>query len=157
MIDFGDAQTFDGLDAIGEGVEAGAEDDDLPHAPPDSLARRVFGHAAAHGDVEAQAAPLRVRARLGDGALGVLAQNAQRQRVGQHQPAVENLMDRAVTGRAERGAAELAFLHRAKLAAGGGVVDAGATVASWPNLCWAAATSPSRCQAAAPLFRFARQ
>ena len=56
VVDLGDAQALDRLDAIGEGVEAGAEDDDLPHAARDRAPRRVLGETAAHGDVEAQAA-----------------------------------------------------------------------------------------------------
>ncbi len=115
MVDLGDAQPLDRLDAIGEGVEAGAEDDDLPHAARDRAPRRVFGEAAAHGDVEAQAAQGRIGARLGDRGVRVRPENAQGQRVVEHAPAVDDLMRGATAGGAERGAAELSLSHGARL------------------------------------------
>jgi hypothetical protein len=86
VVDLGHAQAFDRLGAIGESVEAGAEDDDLPHAARDRAPRRILGEAAAGGDIEAQAARGRIGARLGDRGVGVRAENTQGQRVANTRP-----------------------------------------------------------------------
>ena len=99
------------LEPVGEGVEPGAEDEDLPHARLDRTAGGILGEAAAHGDEEAQAPPLRPRLGERDRLLGVTAENAKRQRVGEKHAALERLMRRPMPRRAERRAARLTVFH----------------------------------------------
>ncbi len=73
MIELEDAHILGPLEPIGEGVEAGAQHQDLPHAFLDRMGRRILGEPAAHRDEQAQASPLRPLPGERDGALGVLA------------------------------------------------------------------------------------
>jgi hypothetical protein len=117
MIELEDAQVPGRLEPIGEGVEAGAQDQDLLHAFFDRMGRRVLGETAAHGDEQAQRPPLRPFLGERDGALGVLAQDPERQRIGEDEPPLEDLMRRPVTRRAKRGHTCVSLLHDAKLMA----------------------------------------
>ena len=73
MIELEDAQVVRPLEPVGEGVEACAQHQDLPHAFFDRMGRRVLGEPAAHRDEQAQASPLRPFLGERDGAVGVLA------------------------------------------------------------------------------------
>jgi hypothetical protein len=65
--------------AVGEGVEPGAEDHQLPRAAAYSQAERVLGEAAASGDKEAQGPPVRIGDSLSGNSLRTLAQDLERQ------------------------------------------------------------------------------
>ena len=123
MIDLEDAQARFGFQAIRESVEPRPEHDDLPDAFGNRAVRCVLGDAAAHGDAEPQAPPAGVFGGLGQRALGVLPENAQRQRIGENPPALKHLMRRPMPGGANRSAAELGRLHGRRLTGRGGVVD----------------------------------
>ena len=75
MIELEDAHVLGGLEPIGESVETGAQDQDLPDALFNGAARRVLGEPAAHRDEQAQGPPL--RALLGEryGVVGVLPED----------------------------------------------------------------------------------
>ena len=118
MIQFEDLQILGPLNPIGEGVEARAEDEDLPHALSHRAAGHIFGEAAAHGDEEAQRPPLRLLLGQRDRLVGVLPEDRERERVGEDDPALENLMGSPMSGRADRGAARLSLTHWAKVEAG---------------------------------------
>ena len=111
MIELEDAHVLGPLEPIGEGVETGAQHQDLPHAFFDRTGRRILGEAAAHRDEQAQASPLRPFLGERDGALGVRPEDAKRERVGEHEPPLEDLMRRPVSRRAKRGHARLSLLH----------------------------------------------
>ena len=53
MIELEDAEVVGPLEPIGEGVETGAQHQDLPHAVGDRMGRRVLGEPAAHRDEQA--------------------------------------------------------------------------------------------------------
>jgi hypothetical protein len=77
----------------------------------DRTARRVLREAAAHGDEQAQASPLRPFRGERDGVVGVRPEDTKRQGVGEDQATFEDLMGRPVTRRADRGHARLSLLH----------------------------------------------
>ena len=108
MIDLEHAQFVFSLEAIGERVEPGAEHDDLPRALFDRLPRRLLGDAAPRRDEKAQPAAGGIFLGLRKYGLGVLAQDGQRERIGENAAALENLMRRTMAGGAECGARELA-------------------------------------------------
>ena len=108
MIDLEYTQAGARLQPVGERVEPGAEHDDLPRALFDRLPRRLLGDAAARRDEQAQPAAGGIFAGLREYGLGVLAQDGQRERIGENPAALENLMRRTMAGGAERGARELA-------------------------------------------------
>ena len=56
-------------------IETGAEQEDLPHAFVDHMARGILREPAAHRDEQAQTSPLRTLSGEGYGAVGVWAQN----------------------------------------------------------------------------------
>jgi hypothetical protein len=64
------------------------------------MGRRVLGEPAAHRDEQAQASSLRPFLGDCDGALGVRPEDAKCERIGEHKPALENLMRRPVSRRA---------------------------------------------------------
>ena len=115
MIELEDAQVLGPLEPIGEGVETRAQHQDLPHAFFDRTARRVLGEAAAHGDEQAQAPPLRPFPGERDGVVGVWPEDRKRERVGEDEAPLEDLMRRPVSRRAKRGHARLSVLHGTKL------------------------------------------
>ena len=117
MIELEHPQIVGRLKSIGEGVETGAQHQDLPHAVCDRRARRVLGETAAHRDKQAQASPLRPFLGERDGALGVWPEDRERERVGEDEPPLEDLMRRPVTRRAKRGHARLSVLHGARVGA----------------------------------------
>ncbi len=125
MIEFEDPQIPGPLNPIGEGVEARAEYEDLPHALSDRAASHILGEAAAHGDEQAQRPPLGPLLGQRDRLVGVLPEDRERQRVGEDDPALENLMGSPMSGRADRGAARLSLTHWAKLEAGRAPVERG--------------------------------
>ena len=104
---------------VGEGVETRAEHQDLPHALVDCPARRVLREAAAHRDEETQGPPLRLFLGERDRFVRVLPEDGERERVGEYDPALENLMRRSMARRANRGAARLPMLHWARVEAEG--------------------------------------
>jgi hypothetical protein len=53
-----------------------------------------------------------------DRLVGVLPEDRERERVGEDDPAFENLMGSPMSGRADRGAARLSLTHWAKVEAG---------------------------------------
>jgi len=64
---------------IGERVQPGAEDDELPHATLHSQAERVLRKPAASGDKKAQGPPFRIGESLSGNSLRTLAQDLERQ------------------------------------------------------------------------------
>ena len=118
MVELEEAQPLGRLKAIGEGVEARAKHEDLPHAPVDGPAGRVLGEATAHRDEETQGPPLRLFLGERDRIVGVCSQDTKRERVGEYDPALENLMRRSVPRRADGGAARLSLLHASKVEGG---------------------------------------
>ena len=64
-----------------------------------------------------KASPLRPFLGERDGAVGVWPEDRKRERVGEHEPPLEDLMRRPVTRRAKRGHACLSVLHGAKVRA----------------------------------------
>ena len=117
MIELEDAQPVGRLEPIGEGVETGAQHQDLAHAVFDRMGRRVLGETAAHRDKKAQRPPLRPFRGERDGAVGVWPEDAKRERVGEHEAALEDLMRRPMSRRAKRGHACLSVLHGARVGA----------------------------------------
>ena len=111
MIELEEEQVRRRLEAIGESVEPGAEDDDLPHAGGDGGFRRVLGEAAAHGDEDPQRPLLRRRRGPRDRLLGFVAEDAKRHRIGEHETALEPLVRRPMPRRADRRPARLTVLH----------------------------------------------
>jgi hypothetical protein len=79
---------------------------------------RIFGEPAAHRYEPAQA----LHPWLGFGVthqlIGIVAENPQRQRIGENHSTVQNLMGGAKAGGAERGSTGLSGLHRSMLDAG---------------------------------------
>ena len=118
MIELEDSQILGALNPIGEGVEARAEHENLPHALGHRAASHILGEAAAHGDEEAQGPPLGLLLGQRDRFLGVLPEYAERERVGEDQSALENLMSGPMSGRADRGATRLSLMHWVKVEAG---------------------------------------
>ena len=114
IIELEDAHVLGRLEAIGESIETRAHDQDLPDAFFNGSASRVLGETAAHGDEQAQGPPLRPFPGERDRALGVLPQDRKRERIGEHEAALEHLMRRPMSGRAKRGHACLSLLHWAR-------------------------------------------
>jgi hypothetical protein len=125
MIELEDAHLLDSLESIGEGVETRAQHQDLPHAFFDRTGRRVLGEPAAHRDEQAQASSLRPFLGECDGAVGVRPEDAKRERIGEDEPPLEDLMRRPVSRRAKRGHACLPVLHQAKVEGAGPAVERG--------------------------------
>ena len=123
MIEFEDPQILGPPNPIGEGVEARAEYEDLPHAVSHRAVSHILGEAAAHGDEEPQRPPLGPLFGQRDRLVGVSPEDHERQRVGEDDPALENLMGRPMPGRANRGAARLSVLHCARVEARSGSVE----------------------------------
>ncbi len=117
MIELEDPQVGGRLESIGEGVETGAEHQDLPHAFFDRTGRRVLGEPAAHGDEQAQTSPLRPFPGERDGVVGVWPEDTKRERVGEDEASLEDLMRRPVSRRADRGHACLSLLHGERVGA----------------------------------------
>ena len=115
MVDLEDREPFDRLQPISEGIEPGAENDDLANAGRDRALRGLFGDPAACGDERPQPAASGIGLGLGDRGLGVRAKDRYRKGVGKDAAALEALMSSAVAGGAERGAAELSVLHAMNL------------------------------------------
>ena len=114
MVELEEAQPLGRLQPIGEGVEARAKHQDLPHALVNRPAGRVLGEAAAHRDEETQGPPPRLFLGERDRFVCVCSQDTKRERVGEYDPALENLMRRSVPGSADGGAARLSLLHGVK-------------------------------------------
>ena len=93
--------------AIGEGIEPGAQDDELAKAVPHGVGHRLFREQAARGDERPHAAPrlrlLRFELAFEFGAA-FLSENRDRQRVREHDRLIENLMRRPIRGSPEGGA-----------------------------------------------------
>ena len=123
MIELEDAQVPRRLESVSERVETRAQHQDLPHAFFDRMARRILGEAAAHGDEQAQASPLRPFPGERDGVVGVWPEDRKRERVGEDEAALEDLMRRPVSRRAKRGHACLSLLHGARVGAERGPVE----------------------------------
>ncbi len=114
MVELENLEPVARLETVGEGVEPGSEHEDLPGAGFDRGLGAVLGEAAAHGDEKAEAAPSRLGFRDGDRLLGVAAENADGERVGENEAALERLMRRSVAGRAQSRAAGLSMFHGAE-------------------------------------------
>ncbi len=100
MIELEDTQVMGWLEPIGEGVETRAHDQDLPHALFKGAARGILGEPAAHRYEQAQGPPLRALLGERDGVIGVLPQDRKRERIGEHEAALEHLMGRPMPRRA---------------------------------------------------------
>ena len=111
MIELEDPQIPGLLESIGESVETGAHDQDLADAIFDRQGRRILGEAAAHGDEQPQRPALRPLPGERDGVVSVWPEDHKRERVGEHEAALEDLVRRPVSGRAKRGHARLSLLH----------------------------------------------
>ena len=81
------------------------------------MGRRVLGETAAHGDEQAQRPPLRPFLGERDGVVSVWPEDTKRERVGEDEPSLEDLMRRPVTRRAERGHACLPVSHGMRVGA----------------------------------------
>jgi hypothetical protein len=114
MIEFENSEAVRAFEPVGERVEPRAEDEDLPHAPPNRDLRGVFGETAAHGHEKPQAPLLRVLPCGVKGVFGVVAENGKRQRVGENNTALERLMRSSSPRRAQRGLACASVLHEAR-------------------------------------------
>ena len=114
MIELEDAHVLSWLEPIGESIEARAHDQDLSDAFFNGSASRVLGETAAHGDEQAQGPPLRALPGERNRMIGVLPEDRKRKRVGEHEAALEHLMRRPMSRRAERGDARLSLLHGAR-------------------------------------------
>jgi hypothetical protein len=99
--------------AIGEGVETGAEDDELGGSAADGEGEFVFGEAGADGHKGAHVAGGGRKAvgDCGDGRGGFAADDADGERVFEDFRGVEELMGGAADGDALGGAAGAAFDH----------------------------------------------
>ena len=117
MIELEDPQIMGLLESIGEGVETSAEHQDLPYAVRDRTARRVLGEAAAHRDKQTQTSPLRTFSGERDGVVGVRPEDTKRQRVGEDEAMLHDLVRRPVSRRADRGHARLSLLHGERVGA----------------------------------------
>jgi hypothetical protein len=97
MIDLEDAQIGVRI-AIGEGVEAGAQNNELAHAALDGRGDRAFGEAGAGGDEEAHVPALGVgRSRAGYGPR-TFTQDWDGQRILKDTAVLKELMGRAMSG-----------------------------------------------------------
>jgi len=123
MIELEDAEIAGRLETVGEGVETGAEHDDLPQPLLDRGPRRILGKAAAHGDEEAQGPTLRPLPAKRDGFIRVRPEDGERERIGEDEPMFENLVRRPVSRRADRRSARLSVLHGARVGAAGRSVE----------------------------------
>ena len=83
---------------------------------PSWTARRAESSAkpATHRDEETQGPPLGLLLGERDCVVGVLPEDGERERIGEGDPALENLMGRAMPRRAEGGSARLSVLHKVK-------------------------------------------
>ena len=111
MVELEDAQIVGRLQSVSEGVETRAQHQDLPHAVFDRQGRRILGEAAAHGDEQAQRPPLRPLPGESDGAFSVRPQDRKRERIGEDEAPLEDLMRGPVSRRAQRGHARLSVSH----------------------------------------------
>ena len=111
MIKLEDAHLPGRLQSVSEGVETGAQHQDLPHAVRYRFARRILGEAAAHGDEQTQRPPLRPLPGERDGAFGVWPEDRKRERIGEDEAPLEDLMRRPMSRRAKRGHARLSLSH----------------------------------------------
>ena len=82
------------LEPIGESVETRAYNQNLPQPLTNGAARAILGEAAAHGDEQAQRPPLRPLPGQRDGAFGVWPQDRKRERIGENEAPLEELMRR---------------------------------------------------------------
>jgi hypothetical protein len=117
MIDLEDAEPVMGI-AIGEGVKARPEHDQLARAPRDGARQLILGKARARGDEEPHAAALWMIGAVAAERLGVLAQNGQRQGIGEDAPFLQELVRRAMGGGGAGRAARLSGLHGSRLEQG---------------------------------------
>jgi hypothetical protein len=111
MIELEDAQTLGWLKSIGEGVETRAEHKDLPHTLFNRAACGILGKAAAHGNEQTQRPPLRLLLGERNRLIRILSEDPKRQRISEDKPALENLVRRSVSRRADRSAARMPVLH----------------------------------------------
>ncbi len=88
MIDLEHAQARVGI-AIGEGVEAGAEHDQLANAAAYRKGERVLGETTASGDKEPHGPPVRMGESVSGNSLRTLAQDLDRQTIVKDAPMVE--------------------------------------------------------------------
>ena len=101
--------------AIRVGVQSRAQHHDLPHPALQGSAQRVFRESGAHRDEHAHAPPRGIFVRLASHGFGVLAQNAQRQRIAENTAAIQNLVRGAMPGRRPGCPAGPSCLHWSKL------------------------------------------
>ena len=111
VVEFEHLEPVARLEPVGESVEPRAQHQDLANAGLDRAPSGVLGEAAAHGDEKAQAPALRLRLGQRDRLLGVAPENGRRQRIGENDPALQRLMRRPLSRRAQRRAARLSMLH----------------------------------------------
>src|SRR5580698_1320868 len=112
MIDLEDANILERI-AIREGVESGAENDELSDAAANSECKLVFGEAGAGGHERAHVAS-GGREPVGDAgqrACDLAADDAHSQGIFEHLGAVEELVRGSASGDAEGGSAGSAFDH----------------------------------------------
>ena len=111
MVDFEDRQPV-WRRAIGEGVEACAQKHILADAAGPRVGQSILAVAAASGEKGPQTGrKRRGRAAGAQFRLGLGPDNGQRQRIGEHQRFVQNLVLGAVEGRAKGGPACLAWFQ----------------------------------------------
>jgi hypothetical protein len=116
MIDLENRKPRKGLGrAIGEGVEPRAQQYILMQPLRDCFGECVLAESAARGDESAKAHAAAIRVRISAFSqlrLGIMADNPERQRIGENRRFVEELVGGAVQGGALGGTARLIIIHR---------------------------------------------
>jgi hypothetical protein len=77
----------------------------------DSIGQSVFGEPGSHRDEDSHPAAVGVPIGITRNRIGVLPNDAHRQRIGEDSPALQHLMSGTVHGRATSGPAGLSELH----------------------------------------------
>jgi hypothetical protein len=118
MVDFEDAQLTGQIAAVGEGIQARAENDVLADAPPDAVRETVLGVTAPAGHLRPGGGEHRmgaVRPVVADELVGPLAEHALGQGIGEdHRLVVDAQMSGACGRRHEGGQAGLPVNYHAR-------------------------------------------
>jgi len=112
VIHLENAQTFPQGGAVGVRIEARPEHHQLADPACDGSGQGLLGDARSHGNEQAQPSSGRMVFRIANRPFRVRPQDAHGQRVGEDTAPLQHLVDSAMRGGSERGAAWLPWPHR---------------------------------------------